>query len=123
MVLAMMFVPVLFFFFLGGLVAPCCYEGLTILEGKPGLLGLRIFYLIFYLGLFYLLASVSFWLSSFFADRTGQKVIQILFLVLLFSCSFFRVIQETAAGGGTSYNSGTYNFWEACVRYPNSPRR
>jgi ABC-type Fe3+-siderophore transport system permease subunit len=123
MVLAVMFVPVLVGFFLWGLIAPCCYQALTILEGKPGLSGLRIFSLIVYLGLFYLLARVSFWLSGSIANRTGQKVMQVLFLVLLFSCSFIRVIHESAAGGGTNDNSGTYNFWEACARYPESPRR
>jgi hypothetical protein len=121
--LAVTFVPVLFFFITGGLVAPCCYEAFTILEGKPGLVGLRLLYLFLYLVLFYLLARISFSLSSLPANRTAQVGVQILFLLLLFSCSYLRIIHETTFEDKTFDDSGMYNFWEACARFPESPRR
>jgi hypothetical protein len=122
MVLAIMFVPVLFDYFWGALISPCCYAILTIFSDQRIIAELTAFYVAVYLGLFYLLARISFWSSNLFPNRTGKKAVQMLVLVLLFSCSFIRVIQEDVAAPGDNEQTGTYNFWKACARYPASPR-
>jgi hypothetical protein len=123
--LAFLFVPVIFFFGLAGLVAPCCYGLYAMLNLGPSdqiIFAVFLVYLVIYFGLFFLMAFLSFRLSTLFAKKSVRTSIQVAFLLLLFSCSFLTVIME---GGGmvNTSQSGTYNFWTACARFPHSPRR
>jgi hypothetical protein len=124
MLLAFLFVPVLFFFGFGGLVSPCCYAVYEFMNTNDGG-GRSIFaihFAMYFFGFFFL-AYASFRLSQFAPEGAIRKGVQAAFLLLLFSCSFLTVIQESAAGGGDSYNSGTYNFWTACARFPHTSHR
>jgi hypothetical protein len=112
--LAIIFVPLFFDFFFGALVAPCCYAIFALCESfsEPDLL--MLFYIVVYLGLFYVAARCTFWVSMLPTSRAAQIVIQSLFLLILFSCSFVRVIEQGPVQYGSS---GTYDFWGACVRF------
>ncbi len=115
-VLAVIFVPVDIFYFMGNLIVPCCYLILGGLLAGLWDWGGIIFggvYIALYLGLFYLFARVSFNLISRATNAKLRLALQILVLLAIFSCSFLRVIVNSGFRG----NSGTYNFWTACVRY------
>jgi hypothetical protein len=119
MALAFLFVPVIFFFGLGGLVAPCCY-GLYEMLNSPVAFEIFAVYLAIYFGLFLLIAFLTFRLSTLFAEGSIRTSIQFVFLSLLFSCSFLTVINESG-GLVNTCQTGTYNFWTACARFPHSP--
>lgn len=122
-VLAGLFIPVLFWYGLADLTVPCGYQFMNIgceLLYSPGrmvrhwrtavLVGL---YLVFYGALFYAAARLSFWGCSLVAGRL-RYLAQIAILFAVVSCSFIRAIEYNALNYG---GSGTYNFWEACIRY------
>jgi hypothetical protein len=118
MILAVIFVPVLFYFFFGALVAPCCYAVVQLFVGvDPSgwrqaiwLLG----HVVIYFGLFYGAARFTFWASQLASGKRAQTAIQVVILLGLFACSFLRVIEESEMRYGMS---GTYDFWGACIRY------
>jgi len=122
-VLAMVFVPVLFWFGLADLKIQCACQIFNIvleLLCSPGRL-IRHWeqvvtvgvYLAVYGGLFYGAARLSYWGSNLFAGRL-RWLAQVVILSAVVSCSFIRAIEYSALNYG---GSGTYNFWEACVRY------
>ena len=118
MVLAVLFVPVLFIVPFSALMAPCSYllfEFVT--RFNPRKLGAGEIVMIFYLGYYFMAFFVIAWCAfqaSTLAKRKHLKLmIQCLLLLGLFSCSFLTVIRSQGAGG----NSGIYNFWTACARY------
>jgi hypothetical protein len=120
--LAVLFVPVLFFFGFGALSSPCCYAIYSILEGRthgaPSYI--MVGYLVTYIGFFFLIATGIFWVTGLFANSQVRTAIQVVSLLALFACSFIKAIEES---GGRDFESGTYNFWTACARHPLSPRR
>ena len=115
-VLAVMFVPVDIFYFMGNLVVPCCYlilGGLLAGLWDWGGIFFGSVYVALYFALFYLLARVTYGLITRVKTAKLRLALQVSVLVLVFSCSFLRVITNTGFRG----NSGTYNFWTASVRY------
>ena len=118
MALAITFVPVLFFYFLSALVAPCSYLIFRMLtyfdQNYLAQEVVALLYLTIYIGLFYVTSRCTFWASMLASKRTTRIAIQSLILLGLFSCSFLRVIEQSGLRVGMS---GTYNFWGACVRY------
>jgi hypothetical protein len=115
-VLAVIFVPVDIYYFMGNLIVPCCYLILGGLLAGLWDWGGIVFggvYVALYLALFYLLARVTYGLIAKVKNAKPLLVYQILLLALVFSCSFLPVIVNSGFRG----NSGTYNFWTACVRY------
>ena len=117
---AFTFVPVVFFFFFGALVAPCIYLVFDAAFGPGGELikFLEVGQIAFFIGVFYLCARLAYRVSKFFNKGTAQNIVQGLTLLVLFSCSFLSVINES----DVCHQSGTYNFWSACVRYLESDR-
>lgn len=70
-------------------------------------------YLAIYGSLFYGAARLSYRECNLFTAR-WVRLAQIVILSAVVSCSFIRAIEYNALNYG---GSGTYNFWEACVRY------
>ena len=116
LVLATIFVPVDIYYLMGNLIVPCCYlilAGLLAGEWNMGGIIFGGIYIAFYLGLFYLIARITFSLIGRVSIQKLRLALQILVLLAVFSCSFLRVIVDSGYRG----NSGTYNFWSATNRY------
>ena len=118
LLLAVIFVPVLFFYGLGFYVVPIvymCTDLLRINNGNVDLLTLG--YILVYLLFFYGAAEFTFWASDLSSFGVIRKALQILFLVVVFSCSFIPAITYGGIGG----QGGTYTFWGAVHRYFEKP--
>ena len=118
---AFVFVPVLFAPYPFGafsLISPACFPAALALFSHDGarlewiFRGLVTLSLLFYGALFYGFSRLVFKLSSEFSKSAGRLTFQALALLFLFACSFLRVIHCSYFVNDT----GTYNFWEACVR-------
>ena len=126
MILAFTFVPVIFslIIFPVSLVGPCSYVAFIAIanslvevpKGEWAVLALDavdVAYLALYCGIFYLFAGLTYRISNEFEKSAGKIILQILFLLAVFSCSFLRVIQ-----GSTFVNwTGAYDFWGGCARF------
>jgi hypothetical protein len=119
LILAFLFVPVVFYFLLGYLVSPMCYCLFSAFE-QSDVRVLKLVYLTVYAGLFVAVAFSTYRLSMQPLLYSRRIAFQVACLLVLICCSFLRVIEE---GDGLIewYQSGTYNFWTACLRYPHSP--
>jgi hypothetical protein len=122
MILAIMFVPVLFYFFFGALVAPCCFAIFEILGGRGPRIMME-FYVVIYFAVFFAAGWWSYRLPMLSIRQTTQIRIQCFILLGLFACSFLRLIAEGEEAPGNAEMSGTYNFWEACVRLSHTYHR
>jgi hypothetical protein len=124
MLLAFLFVPVPSFLGVQALTSPCCYAAYVLLQGSRIPAGPQLgLPLMIYLGLFFLLSGVSFKISTLPRSKLARLYIQFAFLVLLFCCSFVPIIGESSWEPGHGGDSGSYNFWTACARFPHTTRR
>jgi hypothetical protein len=134
MLLAFLFVPVLFPVGSQFLMSPMCYAaydyvtaGIFVSPGamlKEGGAAWQLDTpLLFYLCLFLIFAFVSFRISKLTSEKEVQICIQVGFLVLLFIFSFLPLIGESDWNPGGKGESGCYNFWTACLRFPETTRR
>jgi hypothetical protein len=101
---------------MGNLIVPCCYLLLGGLLAGLWDWGGIVFggvYFALYLALFYGVARVTFSLIAKVRKSKLHLALQIFVLLLVFSCSFLRVITNSGFRG----NSGTYTFWTALSRY------
>lgn len=78
---------------------------------------LTLLYIIIYLIIFYGIAELTFWLSNLSFFGRAPKALQVLFLTIVFSCSFVPAITYGGLGG----QGGTYTFWGAVHRYLEKP--
>jgi hypothetical protein len=67
----------------------------------------------FFIALFYGVARLTFRFSEVFVESFYRLVIQWSVILILFACSFLRVLGESDIRGDT----GTYNFWTASAHY------
>jgi hypothetical protein len=116
MVLAIMFVPVFLDFLMLRMLVPCCgvifwifWKLSTGISNSVDVTidGISCVYLAFYGCVFYFAARMTFWLSEKIQTSRYRFIVQAIFLLTLFSCSFLRVINATSFFEGVS---GTYNF-------------
>jgi hypothetical protein len=125
-VFAFTFVPVFFCYSPApvSFVGPCCYVAFVttsnyiheLSQGQwEGLAfaAINYLYVAFYVGIFYLSARLTYHTSEGFEKPAGKYSFQFLFLLILFSCSFLRVIQGSSFVNWT----GAYDFWSACARF------
>lgn len=66
-----------------------------------------------YLGLFFLAAKLTYWMTLKVRSKELRLVAQCVVFASLFSCSFLRVLTYGSIRG----RGGTYNFWTAVSRY------
>ena len=125
-ILAFTFVPVWFSLVSApvSFVGPCGYVAFVTLsnflkmasQGHWQVLGLTAINLLdvaLYTGVFYICARLMFHVSEEFEKVAGKISFQLLFLLMVFSCSFLKVIH-----GSSFVNlTGTYDFWTGCARF------
>ena len=117
MALAICFVPIVISFGLVAWAVPLCWglaslvHELVDLDWRPAL-GFGI-YVACYLGLYYLVARVSYYLIGLTRHSTTIVCLQIAILLALFGCSFLRVLTYGSIQG----RGGTYTFWTAVERF------
>ena len=130
-ILAFIFVPVIFPLGAVSMVGPCSYVAFVTLpkvvialfqsnsitiESESVITYIIAFYfavLIFiYCGLFYVCSRFTFRISQKSLGPSGPLFFQIVFLCIVLSCSFLNVIHSDSFVN----SSGTYNFWTGAIR-------
>ncbi len=78
-----------------------------------GLPAINLLYVTLYMCVFYFCARLTFHVSEEFEKPAGKTSFQLLFLLIVFSCSFLKVIH-----GSSFVNlTGTYDFWTGFARF------
>ncbi len=115
--MAATFIPVFLYFGLSDYTVPviCIAYGFTLtLFQAQWLLSLwTLGHIVLYLALFYACGRLVFWLSSFPDAQFSRTAVQLFALLIIFACSFLRVVTYTSIAGV----GGTYTFWGAVSRF------
>jgi hypothetical protein len=114
--LSALVVPVPFFLGFGGIIAPCCYmwAGLILFWHWERVSILELIYLVLYSGLFLGTGWMTFQVSKYRVYLGEVRLLrQLGFFALVLSFSFLPMITYGGLGG----NGGTYDFWNACIRF------
>ena len=117
MVLAVLFVPIIINFGVVVWIVPDAWGIASLVKEifrakfRPAF-GFGVYSAI-YLGLFYLAARLTYWLTSRVSRQPLRLSVQCLLLASLFCCSFLRVLTYGSIQG----RGGTYNFWTAVERH------
>lgn len=115
--LAVTFVPVLLNCGIVTYIVPsgfiAIFAGGALVRGKLAQAFWSFGLLAIYLLIFYAAARFVFWISTRSTSPTVRRGVQLIALLALFSCSFFRVVTYSSLQG----NGGIYSFWTATSRY------
>lgn len=115
-ILAVLFVPVVFDLGLASFIVPACWGIVSMISALVALnwkLALFVaIYTAIYMGTFTLIAYLLDFLARLTRNNKALLVIQIALLLGLVTCSFARVLTHESIQG----RGGTYTFWTAIGR-------
>lgn len=117
LILAITFVPVIFFFGMVVFVVPTAWGFFgtfhQLYRAEFPIACIYSIYSLVFTGIYYGFARLAYWMTSLVGLKQGRVAAQSAILLALFACSFVKVLTYASFGG----HGGTYTFWGAAERF------